>query len=601
MILGNSMAALAHRACKFLASCVVLAGACAVAQTGTPATPTPIQTTQSQTGTPGYVIKARVPLTILDIVVTDTKGKPVHGLKQTDFTILEDKQEVKPNSFEEHRSDDPPRQTRQSAPVFAQQITNPNTFSNATAPPGDRPINIFLLDSLNLPAQDQGMVAQQMLALLKSMPSGTPAAVMSLTSHLAILQGITTDTELLKAAIKKTLPIPSSVEDLFQDIANIEVGTTWDMVDREGEEAALRGQYALSGMRQLARYLAGMPGRKNLIWFTGLFPLDFPSFPDNVAFPPHPGELIRAQSYDLEPDLKSATDLLARAHVAVYPIDGRGLRPLPSPNGFRGKNLNYMNILEHGTMDDIAEQTGGKAFYNTNGLTEAAEAAIDTGSNFYTVTYTPLNQALDTRFRTISVKVDQPGLKLIYRDGYYAVDPATTLAGKQAQPQATAMQSAMLRGALEPTQILFQVKVAQAAGTEMTLPVSNKPDAKQMKPPYRHYSIAFLVDVNNIEFSQSIDGNYRGDFEFGVMVYNGNDGAVANTASKTVSPILPPAVYQSMRRGGANARLEIDVPTAGEYFLRIGVHDLISDRVGAVEIPVSSITPETAPAVAAGK
>jgi hypothetical protein len=56
-----------------------------------------------------------------------------------------------------------------------------------------------------------------------------------------------------------------------------------------------------------------------------------------------------------------------------------------------------------------------------------------------------------------------------------------------------------------------------------------------------------------------------------------------------------------MRRGGANARLEIDVPAAGEYFLRIGVHDLISDRVGAVEIPVSSITPETAPAVTSEK
>ena len=40
------------------------------------------------TGQPEYAIKARVPLTIVDVVVTDAKGKPVHGLKQPGFTFL---------------------------------------------------------------------------------------------------------------------------------------------------------------------------------------------------------------------------------------------------------------------------------------------------------------------------------------------------------------------------------------------------------------------------------------------------------------------------------------------------------------------------------
>jgi hypothetical protein len=231
---------------------------------------------------------------------------------------------------------------------------------------------------------------------------------------------------------------------------------------------------------------------------------------------------------------------------------------------------------------------------------EAVEQALDNGSNYYTLTYTPLNQAVDSRFRTISVKVDRPDVKLVYRDGYYAVDPSTTLAGTKV-PNVTAMQSAMMRGSLEPTQILFKVNVAQMPGTEDVLPVSNKPDAKQMRPPYRHYTISFAIDVSGIDFSPSADGNYRGAFEFGAMVYNADGDEVMNSASKTVSPILPPAVYQSMRRGGANAHLEIDVPAKGEYFLRIGVHDQNSDHVGAIEIPVSSIAPETAPAVASGK
>ena len=52
-----------------------------------------------------------------------------------------------------------------------------------------------------------------------------------------------------------------------------------------------------------------------------------------------------------------------------------------------------------------------------------------------------------------------------------------------------------------------------------------------------------------------------------------------------------------MLRGGANAHQEIAVPATGDYFLRIAVHDLASDRVGAIEIPTASITPNQTPDV----
>jgi hypothetical protein len=68
-----------------------------------------------------------------------------------------------------------------------------------------------------------------------------------------------------------------------------------------------------------------------------------------------------------------------------------------------------------------------------------------------------------------------------------------------------------------------------------------------------------------------------------------------------VNPILPPAVYRSMLKGGANAHLEIDVPATGEYFLRIAVHDLASDRVGAIEVPTSSIVSASDAAPDSGK
>jgi hypothetical protein len=44
-----------------------------------------------------------------------------------------------------------------------------------------------------------------------------------------------------------------------------------------------------------------------------------------------------------------------------------------------------------------------------------------------------------------------------------------------------------------------------------------------------------------------------------------------------------------MQKDGAVAHEEVDVPAKGEYWLRVGVHDLASDKVGAVEVPTAAI------------
>ena len=42
---------------------------------------------------------------------------------------------------------------------------------------------------------------------------------------------------------------------------------------------------------------------------------------------------------------------------------------------------------------------------------------------------------------------------------------------------------------------------------------------------------------------------------------------------------------------GLPARQEIAVPVKGNYFLRVGVHDVASDHIGALEIPVDEVHP----------
>jgi hypothetical protein len=274
--------------------------------------------------------------------------------------------------------------------------------------------------------------------------------------------------------------------------------------------------------------------------------------------------------------LDSETDLLARSHVTIYPIDPRGPRP---KSRFAG--------AEKVAMRAMAAQTGG-TFSDTGGVEAAVSRILDSASNYYTMTYVPTEKAATSgNFRNITVKVDRPGVNLTYRPGYYATDPMRSLTNMKLPPQPTAMQAAMERGGLEPTQILFHVKVEPGA-TDNTVAAGNRNEPKGMKAPFRHMAVTYKIDIGNMSFERGGDGRYRADFEFGVMVYDA-DGKLVNTASKQVRPVVSEAAYASMQKDGAVAHEEVDVPAKGEYWLRVGVHDLASDKVGAVEVPTAAI------------
>jgi VWFA-related protein len=593
------------------AACVILAATRYVSQpviaaaSPAPAETRTIERSRAQEAVqPQFTIQARVPLTIVDVTVTDAKGQPVHNLKQSDFTILEDNKEMKPNSFEEYSSDE-------ARPVHipVKQELPPNTFSN-TPPTAQKlaPPAMLVIDNLNTPAQAQQQLAQRLLDFARKMPAGTQMTVYLLTNRLTILQGFTSDPKLIEAALtnKKAIAHESPLADPSTAAAG-------ESTEVEGNQNSMRAQYTLTALRQIARFASGIPGRKNLVWFSGSFPTTFPPHPDPFAFPvtfcPPPTLPDACPTeptvYDFETDVKSVTDLLARSHVTVYPIDARGIQ-IPDPPVIvpysTTKMTNRMNlrVAEHETMDTIAELTGGKAVYNSNDFAGAVQDALSTGSNFYTITYAPNNQKLDTRFRTISVKVDRPNLNLTYRNGYYAIDPGTSLSGAKI-PRPTAVQGAMLHGAPDMTEVLFKVRTVRALTTEVGLPTDNQRISPEMKPPYRRYSLSYTTDIHNIAFTQGPDGNYTADFEFQVTVFSAATGDALNTTNREVRPVEPASSYQSLLKNGAIAHQEIDVPSKGDFFLRVVVHDLNTDRVGSMEIPTASIKSDPVPAVASGQ
>jgi len=568
-------------------------------------------------------LKASSQLVIVDVVVTDNNRRSVHGLTAADFILTEDGAPQSVKNFEETSA-----LSAADATKFAPMPTLPHgIFTNYTPAPASGSVDLILLDTLNTPMRDQSYVHQQLLAYLKSVPPGTRVAIFGLTTHLYILQGFTSDTELLKMALEKKLAqgspllddavggggIQNSQADDLEDLG-VDPGVVANLRQFNTEQAnfalQMRAQYTLDAMSQIAHYLSNIPGRKNLIWFSGSFPLDI--LPDASGDIPNPFVAISSS----EDEFRDTVALLARSRVAVYPVDARGLTVSPMMNAsssrsYSGKSgtarmnqdqTNFFNKTaeEHGTMNAMADATGGRSFINTNDLRKAVATAIDEGSNFYTLAYTPTNSTRDGRLRKIKVQLDRPGLKLSYRKGYYSdifektvpdsTKPESSFAAAHGLTSPEALHLAMTRGAPTPSDILMKVGVVAITPptqTEDKPAIGNAPAAKT-KGPYRRYSVNYAIDPNNIVFLRNADGKIHADLDLIIFVYNAA-GETMNTLGNTIHLAATMDQVKKIFAEGIYQHEEISTPAKGEYFLRIAVHDLHRDYYGAVEVATSQV------------
>jgi len=112
-------------------------------------------------------IHARTNLVVVDVVVTDSKKNPVHGLQKSDFTLMEDGKLQVVRSFEEHSSS-PAAEQIESAPEAACRPVHQQVGS-----PANGPVNVLLLDYLNTPVASQPYARRQLLEFLDKAPAGT--------------------------------------------------------------------------------------------------------------------------------------------------------------------------------------------------------------------------------------------------------------------------------------------------------------------------------------------------------------------------------------------------------------------------------------------
>jgi len=509
------------------------------------------------------MLKVQTNLTIEDVTVTDAKGKPVYGLTQADFTVKEDGKPQPIKNFQEYGTEIP---SAQPAPP----ALPPNVYTNAQPPASTtRAINILLLDTVSVGLGGQAYVREKAMNYLKSMPPGTEVAVFELgLDNLHMLHGFTTDHESLEAVVHSYQP----------DMALNPQGLRWGVQVCRVLNA--RSRATTGGLDAIAAAVSAMPGRKNLIWFSvGLQQItDYASMVNGLPC-----------LEDLRPELQRSYARLNAAQVAVYPIDPHGLG-----EGDPAESLGELGMDRNGhstffSMQDIAANTGGMAYHMRNDIDAAMGEAIANGSDYYSLSYVPPPSKYDGKYHSVEVKVDRPGLKLQYREGYTAVNLAKPLpvdkAGKGAPDPDSGFQAAVDLALVPSTELVFDLRVTPS--TSPAKPgdpaVAGMLNPKLKDKPLVRYVLLYEVPPGEATLLDGPNGTRKASLEFDAVAY-GEDGVKLNVVRDTVNFTLKPDAVEHFTKNPVVIPLQLDLPP-GKVSLHAGVLDVNSQKMGTLEIP----------------
>jgi VWFA-related protein len=568
---------------------------------------------------PAPTLKLNSQTVLLDVIVQDRQGHAVQGLKKEDFSVQDEGTPQAISYFEVHAG----------AQTFVGERPRlpEGMYSNFPTEIKSDAVNVILLDSLNTPTTDQMTVRKQMIEYLKAIPPGTRIAIFTLASHLRMINGFTTDPGMLLDALNKPgriegvdisplLITPDQQQD--EDKRQDQLLTTGNIADPKApvrqklailgainqmrqfvsDETSfnddLRVKLTLKAMDELSRYLSPLPGRKNLIWFSASFPIGVD--PDYAQLDNY--RMLR----DYATQVRATSQRLATARVAVYPIDARRFFTNPALAPSSGgasylRNAQYhtdeVNLAfdtvtkEHDSMDQLAEETGGHAIYNTGDLKGAMAEVIANGDRYYTLAFDPSGVKKDGKFHKVTVKFNQPGYTLLYRHGYVAEDAK---AEQRAQkPPDPALGTNVFREEMQPggppaSEILFRIQVAE----EPQQPSAKDPlkgDNQGLKRPATRYVFGYSVGLGATQLTATADGVRHGLLLTMVIAYD-KEGRPLNSVLNTEKLDLAPQVYANALREGLPFYQELDIPP-GDATVRVGVYDVVSKRMGATEFPLT--------------
>ncbi|MGA2004511.1 MAG: VWA domain-containing protein [Terriglobales bacterium] len=545
---------------------------------------------------------SRTELVLIPTLVMDKTGAHISGLKKDDFTVLENGSERQIATFEEITSD-PHRLLRR---------TNPNEFSNSFGGgPSTRRVTLIVLDFINTPFMDQAHARSEMLKYLsQSVDRREPTGLYTLTrSGIHVVHDFTTSPSVLIAALHKVNGDTSQLVDTPEDMEEFtgtaspegsggsdsgqagggkpgstatfaaQVQQAATRIQNSIEDQALNFQsfeqrlaitYTLEGMQQLAQTVAGLPGRKSLIWAGGGFPF---SVSDNTMQLAPAG---RDSLSDVLPLYERTWQLLNDAQIALYPVDVKGLRS-NAPNASVGmpesprrpgaymRGATWRQMDTQATLQTFAEATGGRAYFNSNDLVKGFRAAVDDSAEYYMLGYYLDRSNTKPGWRKVAVKVKRDHVDVRARRGFFVTNATVNPETSRDSDIATALKSPLEYTGLSLVAQWDKVEASKEAGKKSV-----------------HYIVKVAPDSDLID---AANGNHV-FVDFVAVAITATGAQVDPPAGKRIDVHPTSELLAAIRQQGAGFQGALDL-ASGEYTVRFVVRDNLTGRVGSVAAPLT--------------
>jgi VWFA-related protein len=511
------------------------------------------------------------------VVITDKAGNHLHGLKKEDFSVFENGKPVNVGVFEEL--------TANNDPIAAPKVEQ-GQFRNLTLD-GTQPRNIVIvaLDTVNTPFLDQAYGRKELVKFLaKNMNSGQVLSLMLITSHgLKVVQGLTGDPTRLTEALKKATGEISRIETLSTEAqADAATGdypltvfspyadplSAIDSFVEYGDavEAQFMQQNAIettmNAFLGIAWSVSGIPGRKSLIWATGGLPFNMDS-PASV-----PGGHLSV--------LYERTMLaLNQSEISVYPVDIRGLlnNSLFAEGSRSGSvsgstasrqltNRMWLQQAKFDTLNDFADMTGGRAFYNTNDVAGSFQRAANDASSYYMLGYYLDTQNNKPGWRKLHVKVDKKDVEVRARTGFFVTN---------------ATMNPLLSRDIDMSNALHSP--IEGTGVPVTVEWVTVASMGDKKKAVFHAQ----MPAGSLTFDPA--GRDQLNFDFAALAFD-KSGKEAGHALQRFTKAVPAEQLASVRANGVGFQNAIEL-APGKYTVRFVVRDNVTGKVGSVTAPLT--------------
>lgn len=450
----------------------------------------------------------------------------------------------------------------------------PNTFSDLPQVNGRavRSITIVLLDDINTLSgnghegyetspywmEDLALANAKahLIEFIRGLDPKDRVAIYGLSETLHVVSDFTSDRDRLLTILKNYDATSRTNRDAVEPgayhtpVPGKEFNA--DMDPQALESAAIinerRAAATMSALQSIASHVASIPGRKNLVWLTANLPFS--------------GAALAR--------------ILSPAQIAAYPVDGRALLTRKTPGTEWEINDQLSGVLGLGmpaqssepigidTMQKLADETGGRAFVNTNDLTGAIRDAVEDSAVTYTIGFYIDSNALDGKFHELKVQVHRSGLSLRYPKGYFAFkdSPAT-------QDERHNNFLAAIRSPLDSSVIPLEVKLDRV----------NQPMPNSI-------ALSGSIGIHDLQLVQS------GDTRVGALditvIEQDETGKVLRESTNRINLRFTEKQYPAILKSGINFRKSVQ-SQAGVTTLRVLVQNPTTASIGSLIIPLSQV------------